>query len=84
MLFVFYQITELLELFAHFHSHRIDFGNVTALTTNYETIMDNNRYHHSKEKMFVAASSWIMPKGSKLQVGVSILELLDKLIIKTT
>ena len=54
----------------HYQSHRIDFGNVTALTTNYETIMDNNIYHHSKEKMFVAPSSWTMPKGSKLQVGL--------------
>ena len=50
-------------------SSRIKFGNVTALTTNFEKIMDDNTYHHSKEVMFVAGSSWIMPKGSKLQVG---------------
>ena len=42
---------------------------MTSLTTNFERIMDDNEYHHSKENMFVAASSWIMPKGSKLQVS---------------
>ena len=47
---------------------RIQQGNITALTTNFEVMMDDNDYHHSKEQMFVAGSSWITPKGSPLQV----------------
>ena len=76
---------------------RIQQGNITALTTNFEVMMDDNDYHHSKEQMFVAGSSWITPKGSPLQVeSKSIAEkkctpisklkasLIKKIIIKIT
>ena len=47
---------------------RIQGGTGVGLATANERIMRDNEFHHSREKMFVVASSYTVPKGSALAV----------------
>ena len=52
-------------------NNRIKEGLVIGLATGNERIMEANEYHHGRENMFVAASSYTVPKGSALAVSLS-------------
>ena len=47
---------------------RVEQGLGVGLATANERIMRENEFHHSRENMFVAASSYTVPKGSALAV----------------
>ena len=48
--------------------HRIRDGTAVGLATGNEIIMESNEFHHGREIMFAAPSSYTVPKGSPLGV----------------